>query len=324
MIYNKDIQCLDKGYSTTELVIQEKLAITNNSNDKFETSLFLSEGENRRREGGLRTKGYFKKSFEDKPLISIITIVFNGEEYLERTVKSVTNQTYINIEYIIIDGGSIDKTLSIIEKYRDKIDYYISEKDNGIYNAMNKGLHFSTGDFILMLNAGDYFYNNYCLRKVISRISDLNEVYFTQAEVKSGDNSYLKPKNSINYNVWLNNNLPIHQSVFVPKNLKYIQYDESLKITADSLYLKRLQNICKFNYIDELMVVFSLGGISSYYKSFSHLILHIKEHLKYLNLTNGSLIKKIYIIIAFFGKYLLSRIINEKKYYAIIKKFKKY
>lgn len=81
--------------------------------------MFLPEGE-----GGLRTKGYFKNSFEDKPLIGIITVVFNGE-----TIQSVINQTYDNIEYIIIDGGTLD----IITKYEDQIDYWVSERDKGIY-----------------------------------------------------------------------------------------------------------------------------------------------------------------------------------------------
>ena len=91
-----DILSLDEGYSTTRLLTQEKPQIINTPEDKFETVLFLPEGENRKGEGGLRTKGYFKKSFDDKPLISIITVVFNGEKYLEETIQSVINQTYRN------------------------------------------------------------------------------------------------------------------------------------------------------------------------------------------------------------------------------------
>ena len=91
------------------------------------------------------------------PKISIITVVFNGEKFLEETIQSVISQTYDNIEYIIIDGGSTDGTIDIIKKYEDKLSYWISEPDGGIYNAMNKALKISTGDGILFLNAGDYF-----------------------------------------------------------------------------------------------------------------------------------------------------------------------
>ena len=89
--------------------------------------------------------------------ISIITVVYNGSEFLESTIKSVINQTYDNIEYIIIDGASTDGTVDIIKKYQDKIDYWVSEPDKGIYDAMNKGIERATGGGLLFLNAGDYF-----------------------------------------------------------------------------------------------------------------------------------------------------------------------
>ena len=83
--------------------------------DTFESVLFLPQNDTRKGEGGLRTKGYFKKNYEEKPLISIITVVYNGEMYLEETIQSVINQTYDNVEYIIIDGGSTDGTLNITQ-----------------------------------------------------------------------------------------------------------------------------------------------------------------------------------------------------------------
>ena len=87
--------CLNKNSSTTRLLTKEKPIIENRPEDKFETVLFLPGSENRKSEGGLRTKGYFKKSYDDKPLISIITVVFNGEKYLEQTIQSVLNQNYV-------------------------------------------------------------------------------------------------------------------------------------------------------------------------------------------------------------------------------------
>ena len=115
----------------------------------------LSEHKKIKFEGGLRKNGHFKKSNSNRPLISIITVVMNGAQFLENTILSVIEQNYDNIEYIVVDGGSSDKTLKIIKKYEHIIDYWISENDNGIYDAMNKGLNLSRGEWINFMNAGD-------------------------------------------------------------------------------------------------------------------------------------------------------------------------
>lgn len=172
-----DILSLDEGYSTTRLLTKEKPKIINTPEDKFETVLFLPEGENRKGEGGLRTKGYFKKSYDDKPLISIITVVFNGEKYLEETIQSVINQTYDNVEYIIIDGGSTDKTVDIIKKYEDKIDYWVSERDNGISDAFNKGVKVAKGDYINFQGDGDGFASPDVLEKVFQGINSKEDIF---------------------------------------------------------------------------------------------------------------------------------------------------
>lgn len=107
-------------------------------------------------EGGKRTKGIIKK----KPLFSVITVVYNGEKFLEKTITSVINQSCKDFEYIVIDGGSTDKSLEIIKKYEKKIDYWVSEKDKGIYDAFNKGMIVSKGEFIGFINSDDIYKKN--------------------------------------------------------------------------------------------------------------------------------------------------------------------
>ena len=116
------------------------------------------------------------------PKISIITVVFNGEFVLERTIKSVLAQSYKNIEYILIDGLSTDGTSEIIDRYKSNISILVSEKDNGIYDAMNKGLEKATGDYVLFLNAGDEFYDTAVLSKVFDNSTNA-DVYYGSAMV---------------------------------------------------------------------------------------------------------------------------------------------
>ena len=101
------------------------------------------------------------------PKITIVTISYNIVTYIEKTILSVVNQTYPNIEYIVIDGGSTDGTLDVIKKYSDKITYWVSESDKGIYDAMNKGIDAATGDWINFMNAGDVFYHNNVIDEII-------------------------------------------------------------------------------------------------------------------------------------------------------------
>ena len=111
-------------------------------------------------EGGLRTKKIFKTSKKDEPLISIITVVLNNERYLEEAIESLKSQTYRNFEHIVIDGGSSDRTLEIIKKNDKNIDYWISKKDRGIYDAFNLGMKLARGDYLGFLNSDDKFTDN--------------------------------------------------------------------------------------------------------------------------------------------------------------------
>lgn len=153
--------------------------LKNNPNKKFKTVLFLPVSEGRKGEGGLRTQGLFKKSSQDKPLVSIITVVFNGEQYLEETILSIINQTYDNLEYIIIDGGSTDGTIEIIKKYEDRIDYWVSEKDEGISDAFNKGVITALGKYINFQGDGDGFANENSLLDILSNIDFHNDIFIS-------------------------------------------------------------------------------------------------------------------------------------------------
>ena len=224
-----------------------------------------------KQQGGLTTKGYAKKSFEQKPLISIITVVYNGEKYLEETILSVINQTYENIEYIIIDGGSSDGTLDIIKKYEDKIDYWVSERDEGISDAFNKGIKLSKGELIGLLNSDDWYEADAIACIVDSlKANTLNQklvfygdLFFPESnKVQKGDKYFFL---KILFIMPLLN----HPSCFVTRTT-YEQvglFNIKLKLAMDFDFLRRAYlSKTKFIYIDKLITNMRLTGISNQYK----------------------------------------------------------
>ncbi len=239
------LMCLDTKYSTTRLATQQKPIIENAENDKFKSLLFLPKGEDRKGEGGLRTQGYFKASLDGKPLISIITVVFNGEKYLEETILSVINQTYDNVEYIIIDGGSTDGTLEIIKKYEGQIDYWASEKDRGISDAFNKALITSTGSYINFQGDGDGFYNIYSLKEVSRNITLYNDTLISGriCRIDKFGKELYSSKQSASFNkksLLFRMSLP-HQGLFTGINIfkKYGLFDVDNTYCMDYEYLLR-------------------------------------------------------------------------------------
>lgn len=115
------------------------------------------------------------------PFLSIITVTYNAQDVLERTIKSVIGQTVRNFEYIVVDGASKDNTLSIIEKYKNHIDVLVSEKDAGIYDAMNKGMHLAKGDFLWFMNAGDEIASPFILEEMIAKLSSSTDLIYGDA-----------------------------------------------------------------------------------------------------------------------------------------------
>jgi glycosyltransferase involved in cell wall biosynthesis len=183
MSLTQSVSGINKTHSPLFYKTTQKPIITTKADDKFETLLFLPKVEGRKAEGGLRTQGYFKTSLENKPLITVITVVYNGEKYLEETINSVLNQTYDNIEYIVIDGGSNDRTIEIIQKYNDMMDYWISEPDGGIYDAMNKGIKCATGKYIGIVNSDDLIYEN-AISNIVRAFTGKPEAKYTFGKVE--------------------------------------------------------------------------------------------------------------------------------------------
>ena len=260
-----NVMCLDESYSTTKRLTKEKPHIENKPEDKLENILFLSEDEKRVGEGGLRTKGYFKKSYNNQPLVSIITVVYNGEKHLEKTIESILTQTYDNVEYIIIDGGSNDGTLDIIKKYEDQIDYWVSEKDNGIYDAMNKGLTLSIGEIIGILNADDV-YTSEAVRISVNALIEQNVDYSVGTILKVPSNIFFHPIFPLETGKIYQGMMYPHIASFIRRNIyKNVGlFNTSYKIAADMDMALRihLSGFCSTN-VNKLIALFSDGGISS-------------------------------------------------------------
>lgn len=167
--------------------------------------------------------------------ITVITVCYNAVGFIEDTILSVVNQTYDNIEYIIIDGGSTDGTVDLIRKYDDKIDCWVSEPDKGIYDAMNKGIKIATGDFINFMNAGDTFFSNAVISCLVPQIErDSTIVYGDTMYVYSQGEKFIKPLSSDNM---LKRMFFNHQSSFSKsQTLKSMLFDTSYKLSADYKY----------------------------------------------------------------------------------------
>jgi glycosyltransferase involved in cell wall biosynthesis len=199
-----------------------------------------------------------------KMKISIITVVFNGDIFLEKTIQSVLNQTYKNLEYIIIDGGSSDGTIDIIKKYEDKISHWVSEKDCGIYDAMNKGINIANGEFINFLNSGDYFYSNDVLESIFERdCSGYNLIYGSAVVVNENRTAkvLLKPKKFTKLNLlFWTTRVVCHQSLFVHKNI-ITPYSDAYKLKGELYWYFDLVKRCKkYLIINDPIVFYSLGG----------------------------------------------------------------
>ncbi|MDK2792757.1 MAG: hypothetical protein PWQ25_1620 [Deferribacteres bacterium] len=211
----------------------------------------------------LSSNAQYQKPITELPLITVITVVYNGEKYLEETIQSVINQTYPNVEYIIIDGGSTDGTLDIIKKYEHAIDYWVSEPDRGIYDAMNKGIDVATGDWINFMNTGDSFFDNVVLEKLFvnNDLEKIDVIYGNHQVIYTNRKRIAKAGNI--EDIWKGSQF-CHQSSFVSSRVhKVNKYNLCNKIGADFELFYVLYKYKKtFKYMDVIVANYSAGGLS--------------------------------------------------------------
>lgn len=197
------------------------------------------------------------------PRITIVTVSYNAENIIEDTIKSIVEQNYHNLEYIIIDGNSVDNTVKLIRKYENVITCWKSEADNGIYDAMNKGIELATGDWISFMNCGDRFVNNTVLSDIFyGQIDEEISVIYGDTILRFDSSYLLKKANSFN-NVFP---LLCHQSSFTRTNLlKKYSFNLDYKITADiDFFFKIFKMGYKFHYIPIRISVYNISeGLST-------------------------------------------------------------
>lgn len=220
--------------------------------------------------------------------ISIITVCFNSETTIRDTLESIKYQDYTNIEYIIIDGGSTDNTLKILDEYRGIITILVSEQDKGLYDAMNKGIIVASGDVIGILNSDDLYQDSKVIKEVMDEFnnnSELDIIYGNLVYVKSDDtNKVIRNWISKKYysQFFENGNVPPHPSLFVRRKVYHEAglFDLDFKIAADYEFMLRIFKNYNFNskYLNRLIVRMRLGGASN--SSISGIIDQNKEVLK--------------------------------------------
>lgn len=200
---------------------------------------------------------------KEKPLLSIITVVYNGEKYLEQTIKSVINQNISNLEYIIIDGGSSDGTIDIIKRYSDSISYWVSEPDSGIYDAINKGIKVSSGKYIGIINSDDWYEQN-ALSQLAKKF-DSEESDIICGLLRLWDDNKVMGIQG-NTSDFLVHGMISHPTCFVKKSV----YDEigvfntKYKIAGDYDFMMRcLKKGSSFSFQEFVIANFRLSGVSN-------------------------------------------------------------
>jgi glycosyltransferase involved in cell wall biosynthesis len=205
--------------------------------------------------------------------VTIITITYNSAATLEDTLRSVVNQDYPNIEYLIIDGKSKDNTLQIVDKYKDKITKVVSEKDKGLYDALNKGIALATGDIVGMLHSDDLYESNHVVSDIVKTFEknpSADGVYADLVFVERNDiNKVTRTWESGDYEEgdFLSGWMPPHPTFFVKKECyeRFGGFNTSLRLSADYELMLRMihKNKIKLAYLPKVVVKMRMGGVSN-------------------------------------------------------------
>ncbi|KKN09393.1 hypothetical protein LCGC14_1047110, partial [marine sediment metagenome] len=218
----------------------------------------------RQAEGGQRLRGNLRESRPDLPLVTIVTAVYDNSSTFQRCIDSVRAQTYPNVEYIIVDGGSPAGTLDILRANDDAIDYYISEPDDGIYSAMNKGIRLARGEYVCLLNSDDRHDPDFVTRSVETALAAKDPVDIVYSDFYDGDTRL--PARPLDAGILLGN-LNINHCTFLVHKSCYDAigpYSEELRIVSDMVWIRRAYSEgCRFARLPEAYFRFSHGGLSS-------------------------------------------------------------
>jgi glycosyltransferase involved in cell wall biosynthesis len=242
---------------------------------------------NMKQEGGQRILGTYKLvSTPQKPVVSVITVVYNSEKLLERTIENILSQTYLNIELVIVDGGSKDGTLDIIRKYNDQISYWVSEKDKGLYDAMDKGLQLASGDYVWYINSGDLIFDANTTEKIFAKYPTDADIYYGDTLYVDGNYEPIGLRNDIT-----NKKLPTQLSVdsfkygmvichqaFIMKRILAARYDLQYKFVSDyDWVIACTKKSTSFVHTHQTLAKFLTEGFSTKHRKAS-----VKEKYKVL------------------------------------------
>lgn len=205
-----------------------------------------------------------------QPKLSIITVTYNAERFLEPTIQSIAAQTYPNIEYVIVDGGSKDGTVDIIKKYPNVVTHWVSERDNGLYDAMNKGLQMATGDYVMVLNAGDLLDAPDTLETTFSDCAGEDVLY---GDTKIIDTDYqfvgmrhFTPPEHLTWKSFQQGMVVCHQSVISKKEITPL-YNLEYKIAADIDWaIRLLKNSKTAKNVHTVITQFMQDGVSTQHR----------------------------------------------------------